>query len=134
MTGRRRLWYLALAFVTIAAGLLVHLRGAALGAATRDVAGDALWAAMIMWLAGAAAPGARLAARCVAAYTLCVAVELGQLYHGAIVEVIRATEPGRLVLGSGFDPRDFGAYALGVAVAALLDAAIVSSSPRPPAP
>jgi hypothetical protein len=101
------------------AGLLVHLRGAALGPLARDVAGDALWAAMMMWLVSLAAPGARLWLRSVAAFAVCAAVELSQAYHGPVLDGIRATEPGRLLLGSGFDPRDFGAYALGVAAAAL---------------
>lgn len=133
MSGQRRLAYLALALGTIAAGLLVHLRGAVLGAAARDVLGDALWAAMITWLAGVLAPHSRLAVRCAAAYAVCVAVELSQLYHAPWLDAIRETEPGRLVLGSGFDPRDLGAYALGVVAAALLDAAIFRAGPRRPA-
>lgn len=104
-----------------------------LGAAARDVAGDALWAAMIMWLAGAVAPHSRLAVRSAAAFAVCAAVEVSQLYHAPWLDAIRETEPGRLVLGSGFDPRDLGAYALGVAVAALLDAAIFRAGPRRPA-
>lgn len=133
MSGQRRLLYLVLALATIVAGLLVHLRGAALGPATRDVAGDALWAAMTTWLAGAVAPRARLAVRCAAAFAICAAVELSQLYRGPWLDAIRETELGRLILGSGFDLRDFGAYALGVAAAALLDVAIFSRKPRPPA-
>jgi hypothetical protein len=133
VSGQRRLWYLAPALGTIAAGLLVHLRGAVLGPAARDMLGDALWAAMIMWLTSAFAPRARLAIRCAAAFAVCVAVELSQLSHAPWLDAIRDTEPGRLLLGSGFDARDLSAYALGVAAAALLDAAIFKAGSRAPA-
>jgi len=116
--------YLALACATIAVGLVVHLRGAALGPVARDVLGDALWAMMIAWLAGVVAPRARLAVRCACAYVVCATVEFSQLYHAPALDAARATTLGHLVLGSGFDPRDLAAYAAGVALAALLESAI----------
>jgi len=122
-TGERRsrALYVAFALATVAIGLLVHVGGTALDPAVRDVLGDALWAAMIVWLTGAAAPGARPITRCLAAYAVCALVEASQLYHAPALDTLRATRLGHLVLGSGFDARDFAAYALGVAGAALLD-------------
>jgi hypothetical protein len=120
--GRAR--YIALALATIAIGLLVHLDGRALGAVARDVLGDALWAAMMVWWVSALAPAARRVARSAAAYGVCVAVEVSQLYHTPTIDAIRATRLGHLVLGSGFDQRDFAAYGLGVLGAALLDAVL----------
>ena len=116
--------FLALACATIAVGLVVHLRGAALGPDARDVLGDVLWAMMIAWWAGVLAPRARLAVRCSCAYVVCATVELSQLYHAPALDAARATTLGHLVLGSGFDPRDLVAYAAGVALAALLESAI----------
>ena len=101
-----------------------------LGPVTRDVLGDALWAAMIAWWVGALVPRARLVVRSVAAYGVCAAVEASQLYHAPTLDVLRATRLGHLVLGSGFDPRDLGAYALGVAGAALLEFAVAAWSRR----
>jgi hypothetical protein len=126
MTGTTQLraTYLAAALATIGIGLLVHLRGAPLGPAARDMLGDALWAAMIVWWTGVFAPRTRLSARAAAAYALCVAVEVSQLYHTPALDAIRATRAGHLVLGSGFDARDLLAYAAGVAVAALVEAAV----------
>ena len=129
--NRRRACFTALACATIAVGLLVHLRGAALGPAVRDVLGDALWAMMIAWWAGALAPSARLAARSAGAYAVCAGVELSQLYHTPTLDAVRATGVGHLVLGSGFDPRDLAAYAAGVAIAALLEATVVARRGRP---
>jgi hypothetical protein len=119
-----RVRYAAFALVTIAIGLLVHLRGAALGKNARDVAGDALWAMMIVWWVSALAPAVHRTARGAVAYAVCVTVELSQIYHGPTVDAIRATTLGSLVLGSGFDPRDLAAYAAGVVAAMLIDAAL----------
>lgn len=133
---RVRARYFAAASATIVVGLFVHLRGAALGPVTRDVLGDALWAAMIAWLVGAIAPNAPLLARAIAAYSVCEAVEVGQLYHSPALDAVRATFVGHLVLGSGFDARDFASYAAGVICAALLEMAALrngnqlTTSPR----
>jgi len=121
-----RVRFVVLALATISVGLLVHSYGAFLGTAGRDVVGDALWAAMILWWVSAVAPDARLIVRSGAAYFTCVGVELSQLVHSPALDAARATPVGHLVLGSGFDPRDLGAYAAGVLVAALIDAAIAA--------
>jgi hypothetical protein len=126
VTSRARATYVTLALATIGVGLLVHARGAALGPAARDVLGDALWAAMIAWWVGSLAPTARLGPRSAVAYAICVTVELSQLYHAPWLDAVRATTLGRLVLGSGFDPRDLAAYALGVGAAVLTEAAAVT--------
>lgn len=118
---RIRIRYLALALTTIVIGLAVHWGTATMSPSARDVLGDALWAAMVVWLVSAAAPTARLTARSAAALVICVVVELSQLYHAPALDALRATTGGRLVLGSGFDPRDLLAYAGGVCAAAIVD-------------
>ena len=102
-------------------GLGVHWRGAALGSTLQDLLGDALWAVMVAWLVGAAAPGAPLRLRAAVALALCAGVEMSQLYHTTALDALRRTTAGQLVLGSGFDPRDLMAYTLGVLVAAFLE-------------
>lgn len=92
------------------------LRGV-LPPAVHDVTGDALWATMLAWWIGALAPAQPVARRALVTYAACVAVEASQLVHTPLLDTVRATLPGRLVLGSGFDPRDLVAYAAGVAVA-----------------
>jgi hypothetical protein len=123
--NRKRAIYIVLALVTIVVGLLVHLRATMIAPAARDATGDALWAMMVTWWAGALAPAARPAARGAAAYAVCVGVEVSQLYHAPALDAIRTTLAGRLVLGSGFDSRDLAAYAVGVAIAVLLDVAFI---------
>src|SRR5262245_6450891 len=117
----KRAVFIALALITIGPGLLVYFRGGPLGPIFRDVAGDALWAMMLTWWIGALAPGARLITRSAMAYAVCVLVEVSQLWQPPVLEAARATRLGHLILGSGFDYRDFAAYATGVAGAALLE-------------
>lgn len=83
--------------------------------------GDAIWATMIAWWVAAIVPGPSLWPRSVAAVTICFAVELSQLYHTPALDTLRRTTIGHLTLGSGFDPRDLVAYAVGVLAAALLE-------------
>jgi Protein of unknown function (DUF2809) len=129
MMSRVRVVYLALAAGTIAAGLTVHLGGAALPPVLRDVMGDALWAAMVAWLIAAAAPAMPLGWRAAAALGVSYAVEFSQLYHAPALDGVRRTAIGHLVLGSGFDPRDLVSYAAGVVAAVLFERAIC----KPPA-
>jgi hypothetical protein len=127
---RTRSTYIGAALATIAAGLLVHLHGGELGFAARDVIGDALWAAMIACWVSALIPNARPVSRYAAAYAICVGVEISQLYHTPWLDAIRATTMGHLVLGSGFDPRDLMAYAMGIVGVVLLEAAVLTPGRR----
>ncbi len=120
---RARLPFLALAVATIGAGLAVHYHGQALSVSARDVLGDALWAMMVAWWVGVAAPHAPLHGRSLVALGLCVAVEVSQLLHTPALDALRRTTVGHLTLGSDFDVRDLVAYAVGLSAAALLEVA-----------
>ena len=121
---RARGRFIVLTAIAVAAGLLVHWAGAPLGPAVRDVLGDALWAAMVVFGIGVVAPRASLVVRCAVASAICAVVEVSQRYHAPALDALRETGLGHLVLGSGFDPRDFAAYAGGIAGAAMLELAI----------
>ena len=120
----RRLPYLALALGTILIGLATHLLHRSHPTAAGDIAGDALWAMLVVWLVSAIAPATRFATRGSIAFAIAVAVECSQLYHSPGLDAVRATLLGHLILGSGFDPRDIVAYAGGVLVAGLIDRTI----------
>ena len=115
---------MALALGTIAVGLIVHWRATALPPTVRDILGDALWAMMVAWWMGALAPDMRLGGRSGLALAFCCAVEFSQLYHAPVLDAVRRTTPGQLVLGSGFDVRDLGAYGVGVLTALMLETAM----------
>jgi hypothetical protein len=116
--------YVALAVGTIGLGLVVHLRGGFLSPDLRDILGDALWAAMVVWWISAAAPALRLPRRAAVALAFCFVVEFSQLVHVPWLDALRRTIAGHLALGSGFDPRDLAAYAAGVLAAVFLERAI----------
>jgi hypothetical protein len=123
---RLRIAYVGSALATIAVGLAVHFGGTRMPPAVRDVIGDALWAVMLLWWVSALLPRLARGARAAIALGTCCAVELSQLYHTPGLDALRRTTLGHLALGSGFDPRDFVSYALGVLVAVLLERAVTS--------
>ena len=120
---RARTRHVALAVGTIVLGLTVHLRGSALSPVVRDVLGDTLWAAMVVWGIAAVAPAIRRPWRAAVALGVCFVVEFSQLVHLPALDALRRTTAGHLALGSGFDPRDLAAYAAGVIAAVLLERA-----------
>jgi len=60
----------------------------------------------------------------ISAFGVCVAVEVGQLYHAPWIEAIRETRLGTLALGNIFNWPDIPAYAAGVLAGWLVDRAI----------
>lgn len=121
---RARIAYTGIALCTIALGLAVYGDRRLFTPAWRDVLGDAIWACMMTWWIGAALPRARLLRRGLMALAVCWLVEFGQLVRAPVLDALRATVPGRLVLGTGFDPRDLLAYATGVVAAMALERAL----------
>ncbi|BBO35954.1 putative membrane protein YjgA [Lacipirellula parvula] len=116
---------------TIALGLTSRHYGEQLPPFIAAYAGDALWATMVYWLASIAWPHARTTTLAVIAYGVSFAVELSQLYHAPWIDSIRATRLGALALGHGFLWSDLVCYAVGVALASLIDLALLSlAKPR----
>ncbi len=114
----------------MALGLASRRFGAALPRFVAEYAGDALWAAMVFWLAAAIFPRARTAALAAGALAFAFAIEASQLYRAPWLDAIRASRAGALVLGQGFLASDLACYAAGVGLAALVDVLIVR--PRDP--
>lgn len=118
---RQRAAYVALALGTMAVGLSVHLGGGALTPTARDVLGDALWAAMLAWWIGALVPARPILLRAGLALAGSFAVEASQLFHAPVLDAVRSSRLGHLVLGSGFHARDLLAYTGGVLAAGALE-------------
>lgn len=115
---RRRVSALAAAVVVLLAGLAVH--GLLPDSAATDIAGDALYAAMISALVVAVAPRLPSVAAGAIAVAWCVGVELFQL-TGVPERVGDVFPPAVLVLGTVFDARDLVVYAATIAVVTLVD-------------
>ena len=125
-----RIAYFALGTATVVFGMVIHFHGFWIPRAARDAIGDALWATMLACWISVITPQTRPTKRYCVALLLCFAVELSQLWHTPVLDYGRSTHVGQLVLGSGFDPRDFAAYAFGVMVFVWLDRRWILRSER----
>jgi hypothetical protein len=113
--------YLLAVVVTVAAGLGSRAYAAHLPWWLAKNAGDALYATMVFWGLGFLAPRATTARVATAAVAWCFAIELSQLYRAPWIDAVRATTPGRLVLGQGFHAFDLVCYVIGVGLAVGLE-------------
>ena len=120
--ARLRWVYAAATLATIAAGLASRAYSRHLPWWLAKNLGDALYATMAFWAFRFLAPRARMSRVALAALAFCFAIELSQLYRAPWLDTIRATTPGRLVLGQGFHALDLVCYVLGVALALALEA------------
>ena len=116
---RSRLLYALLAVV--AAGLLWRCGVIPLPQWLSNNGGDALWALMVFVGFGFLFPKASTLTVALLALTFAWGVEFSQLYHAPWIDAIRATLPGKLVLGNTFNWPDLLAYALGIALGALVE-------------
>ncbi len=116
---RRAISALAAAAV-VALGLVWRSDWLPLSPFVRKYGGDALWASLVFCLVCFCRPRMKIVTAAVLALVVAVAVECSQLYHAPWIDAIRATRPGRLILGSTFNAPDIPAYALGILVGALV--------------
>ncbi|GHS86014.1 hypothetical protein AGMMS50218_04990 [Actinomycetota bacterium] len=119
-TTRRRVVVCCAALVVVVAGVVVTRVGTGTAA---DLAGDALYAALVYLVLVAAAPWWRSRTVGAVAVALCWAVELAQL-TGLPADVVGWWSPARYVLGTTFGWWDLVAYAVGVAVTLAVDVSV----------
>ena len=115
---RSRGLYLVLAIAVVAVGLLWRSSLVSMPEWLSKYGGDALWALMVFVGCGFLVPRASTLTLALLALTFAWAIEFSQLYHAPWIDAIRATLPGRLVLGSTFNWPDLPAYALGIGLGA----------------
>ena len=115
---RNRVLYAGLVLAVITAGMLWRSSFMPLPSVVSKYGGDALWALMVFVGFGFLVPRASTTVLSLMALTFSWGVELSQLYHAPWIDAVRATLPGRLVLGSTFNWPDLPAYALGIGLAA----------------
>jgi hypothetical protein len=122
--ARSRWRYAAAIAATIAVGLASRAYATHLPWWLAKNAGDALYATMVFWGFGLVAPRAKTRAVALAAAAFCFAIELTQLYRAPWIDTVRATTPGRLVLGQGFHAFDLVCYVIGVGLGVGLELAL----------
>jgi glycopeptide antibiotics resistance protein len=117
----RRLIYLLALVIVVVLGLASRHFQDQLPAIIGQYAGDTLWAVMVFLLCSFLAPRTRGTMRAALALAIAVSVELSQLIHTPVLDELRSTTLGHLVLGRGFVATDLICYALGVALGLVLD-------------
>ncbi len=120
-SSRNGVLYAALAVAVVAAGLLWRSGLIPLPLWLSNYGGDALWALMVFVGFGFLLPRASTGMIALLALAFSWGIEFSQLYHAPWIDAIRATLPGRLVLGNTFNWADLVAYALGIAVGAVVE-------------
>jgi hypothetical protein len=91
------------------------------GTFIHDYAGDAIWAGMIYFGFRFLLPKAPLKSSVLYTLLFTFCIEISQLYQADWINAIRHTKLGGLVLGFGFLWSDLWMYAIGIALAFLLD-------------
>ena len=117
-TTRNRVLYARLTLAVIAAGVLWRSGLMPLPQWLSNNGGDALWALMVFVGFGFLLPRASTLVVALLALTFSWGVEFSQIYHAPWLDAVRATVPGRLVLGTTFNWPDLPAYAVGIALGA----------------
>lgn len=130
---RSRGWLLAAAALTVCAGLGSRAFGAHLPRFVADYAGDALYATLVFVLAAFAIPRAKGAHLALVAFGISALVEVSQAVHVGVLDAVRATLPGRLVLGTTFVWSDFPCYLAGALLGLAVDT-LAGKLARPRAP
>jgi hypothetical protein len=89
-----------------------------------EYTGDALYAVALFFVLRSLWPAARTATLAIAALLGATLVEFAQLLDWRWLVELRATRPGALLLGQGFQWADLIAYSIGVGAAVAVDLAL----------
>ena len=118
---RSRITYLMTAIAVIALGLSSRRYSRALPGFLATYAGDTLWALMVFLGIGMLFPRWSTLRVCVTALLFAFAIELSQLYHSPLIDQIRHTKMGGLILGYGFLWSDVLCYVVGISLGCTLE-------------
>src|SRR5690242_13332703 len=77
-------------------------------------AGDVAYAAFWFFVLQVLLPQLAIWKAAAADFLYCCLIEFSQMLHPPWLEALRRTLPGRLMLGSDFDPMDIADYAVGI--------------------
>lgn len=118
----RRLHLFVAVLIVIAAGVGVRFLPLGLPREVVKYAGSVMWGAMVYGLVAFVRPAARPIRLAAVALAVAVLVELFRLVHTPGLDAFRLTLAGQLLLGRIFSVWNVLAYAIGIGLAAALDA------------
>jgi hypothetical protein len=107
--------------LVIGAGLLWRSGLIPLTSFLAKYGGDSLWALVVFLCFGFTFRHSSTVRIGLAAVCFAWSIEFSQLYHAPWIDTIRATLPGRLILGSSFNRPDLIAYLVGIAPGVLAE-------------
>lgn len=124
---RSRVWVFLAIVAVISLGLASRKFPLMFPALFGKYPGDSLWALMVFLGWSFCKP--KESTRNIAAIALATScfVEFSQLYQATWINSIRSTTLGHLILGSTFSWLDIAAYAIGILVGMLVDAAVLGA-------
>ncbi len=118
---RHRGWLALAGCVVIVVGLGSRKYPSLFPAVLGNHTGDGLWALLVFIGCALLAPRANAARLAMVALGFAITIEVSQLYQAPWINAVRATTPGHLVLGLGFQWWDLVAYAVGVGIGFAVD-------------
>jgi hypothetical protein len=127
---RSRLVYAIAIALVIGTGLLWRSDLLALPNFVTKYGGDSLWALVVFLCFGFAFHHSSRVRIALGAVSLAWSVEFLQLYHAHWIDGLRSTRLGQLFLGSTFNSPDLLAYAIGVALGALLECVYLNENQK----
>ena len=113
---RNRLVYVLLIILTIGLGLASRRWGYLLPEFISKYSGDTLWAIMVFLIMGFIFKDKSTWIIACYAIIFSISIEISQLYHGELIDSIRGTRLGGLVLGYGFLWSDIVCYIIGIMI------------------
>lgn len=117
----KRIIYAIIILVTICLGLFVRAKQRFFPELINLYLGDILYAFMMCYIVSFIIVDAKNHVRAFIAFIIFFCIEVLQLYQADWINNIRATLPGRLILGSGFLWSDLLAYTIGVTAAFIFE-------------
>lgn len=119
MRRRRRSFAVRLALTVVLGAITVALRGSN-AEWIANHAGGVLYVLAWVFLILLIVPSVRPITVCAGVLLGTCAIEFLQLWHAEPLEVVRATFPGRILLGNTFSWADFPAYVVGATLGLVL--------------
>ena len=116
---RKRTHYLLAALLVVATGLFWRSGILPLPGWLSNNGGDALWALVVFLGFGFLFPRAPTSRVALLSLSFAWGIEFFQLYQAPWINSLRATIPGKLVLGNTFHWSDLIAYTMGIAMGTL---------------
>ncbi len=126
----KRIHYLLLTLISIAAGLASRHYAPHLPDAIALYAGDTLWAAMVYFAVRLLLAETGVSHSALLALLFSYSIEFSQRYHPPWLDDLRQHWLGALILGRGFLWSDLACYATGIAMALVLDIATTRTGQR----